>query len=224
VGAFSFYPTKNLGALGDAGGIATMDETLYRKMKAWRNYGSNVKYKNEFIGDNSRLDEIQAGFLLEKLKSLDSINAWKKGIAGMYDAGLKADFILPTDSNPVRFLSSSKGVLCPQDSFGGREGADRTPTGEGGGNVYHIYPIRHPERDALKAYLLSYGIKTEIHYPIAPCDQKSLRDAAALGRLVLDENDFVLSRQIHATELSLPISTIHKEADIQYVIDVMNKF
>ncbi len=193
VGAFSFYPTKNLGALGDAGGISTNDDALYKKMKAWRNYGSNVKYKNEFIGDNSRLDEIQAGFLSVKLKGLNAINNRKRAIAEMYLKGLKSDFILPTVEANV-------------------------------GNVFHIFPIRHPQRDMLREYLLEYGIKCEIHYPIAPIDQKSIRDWATKNKVVLNEDDFILTREIHATELSLPCSTIHSDEDIAYVIDVLNRF
>jgi dTDP-4-amino-4,6-dideoxygalactose transaminase len=86
----------NLGALGDAGGIATNDETLYKKIKAWRNYGSNVKYYNEYIGANSRLDEVLAGFLSIKLKDLDNISKRKNEIAQLYLNNLKSDFILPT--------------------------------------------------------------------------------------------------------------------------------
>ena len=193
VGAFSFYPTKNLGALGDAGAIATNDENLYRKIKAWRNYGSNVKYKNEYIGDNSRLDEIQAGFLTKKLNHLDSINAHKNEIARFYLTNLKSDFILPSVDARIY-------------------------------NVYHIFPIRHPKRDDLKAYLLENGIKTEIHYPTAPCDQISIRAWAKHSNIKLYDSDFNLARQIHNTELSMPISTIHSDDDIAYVVEVMNKF
>ncbi|NJN35510.1 MAG: DegT/DnrJ/EryC1/StrS family aminotransferase [Saprospiraceae bacterium] len=151
VGAFSFYPTKNLGALGDAGAIATDDEPLFLKMKAWRNYGSNVKYKNEFIGDNSRLDEIQAGFLSAKLKSLDYINRRKNDIAKLYFQGLNHNFILPD---------------APANGY----------------NVFHIFPIRHEKRDDLRLYLLENGIKSEIHYPIAPCDQASIQNWASKKR------------------------------------------
>ena len=193
VGAFSFYPTKNLGALGDAGAIATNDENLYRKIKAWRNYGSNIKYKNEYIGDNSRLDEMQAGFLTKKLNHLDKINARKNEIARYYLNNLKSYFILPTVDEQLY-------------------------------NVYHIFPIRHPKRDELKAYLLAHGIKTEIHYPTAPCDQVSIRDWANRTGVILHDSDFELARDIHATELSLPISTIHSDEDIAYIAAVMNKF
>lgn len=94
-GAFSFYPTKNLGALGDAGAIITNDESLAIKIKRLRNYGSDVKYYNEVVGYNSRLDEVQAGFLSIKLKKLDEINAHKRKLAQIYLDNLKDDFIKP---------------------------------------------------------------------------------------------------------------------------------
>ncbi len=191
--AFSFYPTKNLGALGDAGGVSVYDDELYAKMKALRNYGSFVKYHNEFIGYNSRLDEIQAGFLSIKLKQLDKINAHKNTLASIYFSNLKSNFILPYRN----------------DDFY---------------NVFHIFPIRHERRDELKKYLLEHGIKTEVHYPIAPCDQKSIINYFAGKNLKLHSEDFKFSRKIHATELSLPCSTIHSEDDINYVVDILNKF
>lgn len=193
IGAFSFYPTKNLGALGDAGGIAINDEVLFKKMKAWRNYGSNVKYQNEYIGANSRLDETQAVNLSIKLKGLDAINRRKNEIAALYLKHLTADFILPTVDERLY-------------------------------NVFHIFPIRHEKRDLLRGYLLENGIKTEIHYPIAPCDQRSIQNWATKNQLVLNPDDFILSRQIHQTELSLPCSTIHTDEEIFYVIEKMNAF
>jgi dTDP-4-amino-4,6-dideoxygalactose transaminase len=191
--AFSFYPTKNLGALGDAGAICVKEESLVTTLKALRNYGSHIKYKNEFIGYNSRLDEVQAAFLDVKLKALNDINAHKNKLAKIYLEGLSDQFILP-------------------------------PQHEDYYHVYHIFPIRHPRRDALKAYLLEHGIKTEIHYPIVPCDQKSIRDHYAKAGWNLDLNDFVLARQIHESILSLPISTVHSEEDVRYVVEVMNGF
>jgi dTDP-4-amino-4,6-dideoxygalactose transaminase len=94
-GAFSFYPTKNLGALGDAGAITTSDKNLAGIMRQLRNYGSDVKYYNERIGTNSRLDELQAAFLSVKLQALDDINAHKRRLAKLYLKNLKSDFILP---------------------------------------------------------------------------------------------------------------------------------
>ncbi len=94
-GAFSFYPTKNLGALGDGGALTSNNTLLIEKVKALRNYGSGEKYVNEYIGINSRLDEIQAGFLSVKLKKLDLINEYKRRLASLYQQYLKEDFIKP---------------------------------------------------------------------------------------------------------------------------------
>ena len=95
VGAFSFYPTKNLGALGDGGAIITDNDDLAERIRKLRNYGSDNKYYNDFIGINSRLDEIQAGFLSIKLKKLDEINYHKRKLASIYLENLKDDFIKP---------------------------------------------------------------------------------------------------------------------------------
>ncbi|MDR3626324.1 MAG: DegT/DnrJ/EryC1/StrS family aminotransferase [Ignavibacteriaceae bacterium] len=94
-GAFSFYPTKNLGALGDAGAVLSNNDNLIIMIKRLRNYGSDIKYYNEVVGYNSRLDEIQAGFLLIKLKRLDEINNHKRNLAQVYLDNLKDDFIKP---------------------------------------------------------------------------------------------------------------------------------
>jgi len=95
IGAFSFYPTKNLGALGDAGGILVNDEKLTNKLKSLRNYGSSKKYINDYIGMNSRLDELQAGFLSIKLKKLNDITQHKRDLASIYFTLLKDDFVKP---------------------------------------------------------------------------------------------------------------------------------
>ncbi len=192
-GAFSFYPTKNLGALGDAGGIAVNDSSFFDKIKALRNYGSHIKYHNDFIGYNSRLDEIQAAFLSVKLTALDQINKHKQHLASLYLANLKSDYILPV-------------------------------TTENSSHVYHIFAVRHEKRDQLKEYLLEQGIKTEIHYPIVPCEQKSIKNHYARINHQIDLNDFVNATKIHRTELSLPCSTIHDDDAIYRVIEVLNKF
>lgn len=193
-GAFSFYPTKNLGALGDAGGISLNGSDWYEKIKAWRNYGSHVKYKNEYVGDNSRLDEVQAAFLRIKLKALNEITNHKQKLAALYDELLDEDKVI----KPARSADWSE--------------------------VHHIYPIRSERRDELKQYLLDKGIKTEIHYPIAPCDQKSIQDVFNKNGWDLDDADFELAREIHKTILSLPISTIHSEEDIRYIASCVNAF
>lgn len=184
-GAFSFYPTKNLGALGDAGGVSTNDGKLAERITTLRNYGSKEKYVNELVGYNSRLDEVQAGFLSVKLKRLDEINTHKRKLASLYLSSLKSDFILPNVN---------------EDYY----------------DVYHIFNIRHPKRDELRAYLLKNEIKTEIHYPIPPDRQQAMKG--------LIEGDFPISKEIHHTTLSLPASFAHTEDDILRVIEVLNRF
>jgi dTDP-4-amino-4,6-dideoxygalactose transaminase len=191
--AFSFYPTKNLGALGDAGAVVTDDNALAEKIRKLRNYGSSVKYQNELIGYNSRLDEIQAAFLSVKLPHLDKLNAHKKHLASLYDQYLKPEFTKPT---------------AGMESF----------------DVYHIYPIRHPERDRLREYLLANGIKTEIHYPISPLDQQAMKQLRASGKVTQHAADFPITQEIHQTVLSLPISYIHTAADVMRVIETLNRF
>jgi len=186
LGAFSFYPTKTLGAIGDSGAVTTNDDEYARQISMLRNYGSEIKYHNEVVGYNSRLDELQAALLLVKLKYIDSINLHKRKLAAIYMQYLKNDFIKP---------------IVQQDYF----------------DVYHIFNIRHEKRDGLKEYLLSNGIKTEIHYPIAPVHQKAL-----VG--IIDKIENPISVEIHKTTLSLPISTCHSEDDIYKVIEAMNKY
>lgn len=99
IGCHSFYPTKNLGCLGDGGAITFDDQNLYDKIRALRNYGSNKKYYNDYVGYNSRLDEIQALFLRTKLKSLDTINTHKINLANIYKTNLKSEFIMPQQND-----------------------------------------------------------------------------------------------------------------------------
>jgi dTDP-4-amino-4,6-dideoxygalactose transaminase len=184
-GAFSFYPTKNLGALGDGGALIASEPEMIAKIKAMRNYGCHEKYYNNYIGINSRLDEIQAGFLSLKLEFLDQINTHKQKLAKIYQEGLKDDFIKP--------------VIDPDYE-----------------DVYHIYTVRHPERDRLRAHLLKNNIKTEIHYPVPPHHQQALKT-----RL---KGAYPISEIIHRTTLSLPVSYCHTPMQIARVVDVMNAF
>jgi len=184
--AFSFYPTKNLGALGDAGAVTTNDGDLAKALRTLRNYGSNTKYYNEVVGFNSRLDEVQAGFLAIKLKYLDKINIHKRELAEIY------------------FSRLSESVIKPV----------RQP---GHYDVYHIFNVRHPHRDELRAHLLTNGIKTDIHYPVAPARQAAMRG-------ILQQDGFPISDQIHATTLSLPISLFHRESDIVATCEAINRF
>jgi len=184
-GCFSFYPTKNLGALGDAGAIVCNNEDLANKVRQLRNYGSSQKYHNDVIGYNSRLDEVQAGFLSIKLQALNDITNHKRMLAGLYLKNLDDQFIKPEVAD---------------DCF----------------DVYHIFNIRHRNRDKLKAYLLENNIQTEIHYPIAPHRQVAMKN--------IFTGYYPISEEIHRTTLSLPISYFHTKEDVLKVCKIMNKF
>lgn len=147
--AHSFYPGKNLGAVGDGGAVTTSDPALADRIRILRNYGSRKKYHNEVRGYNSRLDELQAAFLRVKLPVLDEWNQRRARIAARYDAELSGlpDLILPA----VPAFASP---------------------------VWHLYTIRTPRRDALQAHLTASGIGTLIHYPIPPHLSEAYADAA----------------------------------------------
>ena len=137
--AFSFYPGKNLGALGDGGGIVTDDDALDALVRTYRNYGSQKKYHNLVQGFNSRLDELQAAFLSVKLATLDTDNAARRAVAAQYD----------------RLLAGVDGLGLPH-------------VPEWAEPVWHLYVVRHARRDALAARLADVGIGTIVHYPVAP--------------------------------------------------------
>ena len=185
IAAFSFYPTKNLGALGDGGAVVTNNNNLNDRIVKLRNYGSSEKYRNDIVGYNSRLDELQAAWLRIKLKHLDLINDHKRKFAALYLKYLRNDFVKP---------------IFHKDYF----------------DVFHIFNIRHTERDRLRRYLLMNNILTEIHYPVPPHKQNALR--------AIVKKQLPVTELIHDTTLSLPISFSHTENDIMKVIDVMNKF
>lgn len=137
--AHSFYPGKNLGALGDAGAVTTHDENIAQQISMLRNYGSAKKYYNEVAGYNMRLDELQAAFLSVKLKHLASFTALRCKAADIYNSTLK-------DVNEITLPFTAKHCT----------------------HVYHLYVIRTTQRDALQQFLNSKGIGTMIHYPVPP--------------------------------------------------------
>ena len=142
----SFYPGKNLGALGDGGAVLTSDGAISDKVRQFRNYGSKIKYRHDLVGYNSRLDEMQAAFLRIKLTMLDGWNATRREIAARYANLLKvADIVLP-----------------------------HVP--EYAEPAWHLYVIRSKQRDALKAHLEKQGVSTVIHYPIPPHRQACYQD------------------------------------------------
>ncbi len=166
-GCFSFYPTKNLGAFGDAGAIITDDDEIAERVRHLRNYGSNKKYVNRYVGINSRLDEVQAALLRVKLRYLDEITEHKRNLAEYYFTSLPDDVVMP------------------------RRCADEF-------DVFHIFAIRHKQRDTIRQLLLDRGVKTEIHYPVPPHRQDAMQGILS--------GTYPIAEELHATELSLPIS------------------
>lgn len=144
----SFYPTKNLGAFGEAGAITTNDDEVSDRVRVLRNYGSRIRYHNEVAGYNSRLDELQAAFLRVKLRRLDDWNARRRSIANMY----------------LNQLDGSNGLILPTTL------AWTEP-------VWYLFVVRHPSRDALQAALKEAGITTLIHYPVPPHLSSAYKDS-----------------------------------------------
>jgi len=166
---FSFYPGKNLGALGDGGAVVTNDADLAERVRVLRNYGSRVKYHNEVKGFNSRLDELQAALLRVKLPVLDAWNERRRAAAARYLDGLAGSELglpyVPKWAEPV----------------------------------WHLFVVRHPQRDALQQRLQQAGIGTMIHYPIPPHLQP------AYAELGYGAGAFPISEAIHREVLSLPM-------------------
>lgn len=184
--AFSFYPSKNLGALGDGGSVTTNDKELYETILLLRNYGSKIKYKNEVIGYNSRLDDLQAAFLSVKLKYLDADNAKRRDIASRYLEKIKnPKLILP-------FYDGSKN------------------------HVFHTFVVEVDDREDFIKYLNQHKIGWLIHYPTPPHKQKALEKFSHLK--------LPITEQIHKRVISLPISPVMTNVEIQTVIDVINAY
>jgi len=176
--AFSFYPTKNLGALGDAGAILTADPGVAEQARLLRMYGWRQRYVSEMHSTVSRLDEIQAALLSVKLAHLAEWNATRRRLAARYRARLN--------------------------------GAVGLPPAEG---VFHLFVVRTPRRDALKAYLAEHGVSTDIHYPF-PVHVQAPYAEFSRGELPSTER---LANEI----LSLPIYPELSDDDVDYVCDVL---
>ncbi|MCU4166647.1 DegT/DnrJ/EryC1/StrS family aminotransferase [Carboxylicivirga caseinilyticus] len=187
----SFYPGKNLGALGDGGSVTTNDPELEQVIRALANYGSKEKYVNEYQGLNSRLDEIQATVLRVKLKRLDQDNQRRREIATFYLDNIKhPDIILPSTINHQ--LSTINSL----------------------DHVWHLFVIRHPDRNGLQDYLSKNGVQTLIHYPMPPNKQLAYREWNSMN--------FPITNRIHDEVLSLPISQIMKMEDVNIVVESLN--
>lgn len=182
----SFYPGKNLGALGDAGAITTNDEQLAKTVEALRNYGSHIKYENTYQGLNSRLDEIQAAFLNVKLNYVQKEIDARRNVANYYLEHIKnLDITLPKVLNEE-------------------------------GHVWHLFVIRSSRRDELFQFMKNEGVQTLIHYPIPPHKQRAYEQYNGLT--------FPITEKIHSEVLSLPISPIMDNSEVQKVVSIINQF
>lgn len=183
---FSFYPSKNLGAIGDGGAITTNDEALAKMLFLLRNYGSEVKYHNDFVGVNSRLDELQAAFLNVKLPRLDEDNQRRIAIA-------------------KRYLSEIKNYKITLPFYDNSQN-----------HVFHLFVITTQNRTELQNYLANNGIHSQIHYPIPPHKQKALSQWNDLS--------FPITEKIHDTILSLPMSPVLTDGEVDFVIKIINQW
>lgn len=203
----SFYPGKNLGALGDAGAVTTNDDELAAAVRALANYGSQKKYVFKYTGRNSRLDEIQAAVLDVKLKYLDQDNKHRQEVAAYY-----YDHI----SNPL--------ITLPKRL-------------DDNNNVYHLFPIivnsspmrggRVGSRDRLHDYLAEHGVGTVIHYPIPPHMQECyINQKFRVESLEVrgKEISLPITEQIHNEELSLPIGPTITMDEVVYIVKLVNTF
>ena len=194
--AHSFYPGKNLGALGDAGAVTTDDDDLAEVIRALGNYGSARKYVFDYQGRNSRMDEIQAAVLDVKLAHLDETNERRQDLAQLYLKYLGED---------KRTTGMQSLKMIPSNLYFPRES-----------NVVHIFPILSSKRDELQQYLKENGVGTMIHYPIPPHQQKCY---AEWNHLHLP-----ITEKIHQQELSLPCNQSMTEEDVERIAELIRKF
>ena len=192
----SFYPGKNLGALGDAGAVTTSDDELADVIRALGNYGSHQKYVHDYQGRNSRIDELQAAMLSVKLGHLDADNLRRKEIAARYEREISSDLV------KIR-LSDSENTA--RDSIEPRD------------SVHHIFPVFCERRDELQAFLSANGIETQIHYPIPPHQQRCYQ--GSFGQSPLPRTE-----RIHASELSIPCHQAMTDEDVNRIINLLNAF
>lgn len=244
----SFYPGKNLGALGDGGAVTTSDDELAAAVRALANYGSVKKYVNDYQGLNSRLDEIQAAMLRVKLPRLEADNQHRRKIARYYHENITTPhLILPLPDYREQLIRikervSGGGIGTATSTPSAPDNSRSTPNASGAGelrataeeaggspvvdlsdpitsdhsHVWHLFVVRHPERDRLQQYLTDNGVQTLIHYPIPPHKQQAYKE--------LNQLSFPLTEQIHREVLSLPISQVMEEEEYRRVVEIINRF
>ena len=188
-GAFSFYPTKNLGAYGDGGAVVTNDVALAERLVLLRNYGWSERYYSAIKGYNSRLDELQAAVLGAKLPYLDRWNARRRRLAALYTAALAGDTLGGTGASTIQVPTEAAWAT----------------------HAYHLYVVRLPERDRVQARLRERGIATQIHYPVPVHLQEAYQD------LGYTPGSLPHTEQAAAEILSLPLYPELTDDDVQYV-------
>ena len=197
--AFSFYPGKNLGAFGDGGAITTDDPVLAEKVRCLSNYGSKIKYYNEYKGYNCRLDEIQAAILRVKLPYLDEWNRKRHLVAKEYYKIDNPKMNLPYKELQRKDIQDDK--ICFVQPYSGIKSIP----------CWHQYVIMSEKRNDLQKYLNSLDIETMIHYPVPPHKQKAY--------LMMNNLSFPIAEQIAEQCLSLPINPSITDVNLQYVIN-----
>ena len=188
IAAFSFYPSKNLGCYGDGGAVVTSDPSMAARLKMLRNYGQERRYYHEVKGVNSRLDEVQAAVLNAKLPFLDGWTRRRRDIA----------------------LAYTERIHTPEIA--------KPPLGRAEDHVFHLYVVRHPERDRLMSHLDGCGVGTLIHYPIPIHLQRAYAD------LGLGSGAFPIAETAASQVLSLPIYPQLTDAEVAYVADSVDAF
>jgi len=197
----SFYPGKNLGALGDGGAVTTNNDELAEIIRALANYGSKKKYENIYQGLNSRLDEIQAAALRVKLPRLDADNQRRREIAQYYCNNItNPEVTLPNINSHLTVAFGELASSVHHSPF----------------HIWHLFVIRHSQRDKLQAYLTENGVQTLIHYPIPPHKQNAYS--------YWNKMSFPVTEKIHGEVLSLPISPMMTKEEIQCVVNQINRF
>ena len=191
----SFYPGKNLGALGDAGAVTTDDGQLAQTIRSLGNYGSSRKYIFDHKGRNSRIDELQAAVLDVKLKYLDEDNARRKLVAEKLAEGIRA--------------AGNPHIKTPSSRF-----FDEC--------VFHIFPVFSDRRDELQMALKERGILTMIHYPVPPHMQLCYAGDIAGGRIILPGGGLGITERLHREELSLPCNQTMTDGDIEEITAALN--
>lgn len=204
----SFYPGKNLGALGDGGAVTTDDDDLAAIIRALANYGSTRKYVHDFKGLNSRLDEIQAAVLRVKLHRLDADNERRREIAEYYIKNIKhpalilpkvySEYLKADDSGNIINSSTNEKYLMPLD------------------HTWHLFVIRSSIRNKVQEYLTAEGVQTLIHYPLPPHRQAALQE--------FNQLNLPITEQISSEVLSLPISPVMQDEEVYIIASLLNNF